>query len=368
MKIGVIGGGQLGRMLALQGADLGFEVHIYSEHSDDPAAQVTRFWHQGKIGEQEKLNAFFQKVDVVTFESEFIPPGPVAEAVQRTKVPVRPAFDLIALLSDRATQKDLLIKNKVPTADFVVVSSASELENFFRQHKKGMVGKQRLFGYDGYGTFILKSSADLQNFLQDHGGRLNDFIFEPIVPFRRELAISLARDGSGHVIFLPLVEWKARDKKCHWVKGPAKHKALSAVKNRLKAFVNKTDYRGLITFELFDVGNGLLVNEVAPRVHNSAHYSLNGLSRDQFQLHLLAVATDTLTGDPQPLTGGFAMVNLVGRTNEAPRLETTKQGFLHWYGKKENRPGRKMGHINAVAKSADEALKLALNEEKKFKL
>jgi 5-(carboxyamino)imidazole ribonucleotide synthase len=376
MRIGILGGGQLGRMLALKGAELGYEMHVFSEHASDPAALVTRFWHQGVVGRSPAsaaaLAAFFRNVDVVTFESEFLSPDPLLTATQSTRIPVRPSVEVMAQLRERSTQKVLLEKHKVTAAETVLPKNASELHEFFARVRAkkspGIVGKQRLFGYDGYGTFILQTPAQVDGFLRDQESHLDQFIFEPMVKFKRELAISVVRDINGNVTFLPLVEWKARDKKCHWVKGPVKHKALTALKKSLKQFVTKIDYCGLITFELFDLGNKLIVNEVAPRVHNSAHYSLNALTHDQFQMHLLAISTGELKTDPKLIAGGFAMANLTGTGEMTPQLDYKTDAFLHWYGKNQNRAGRKMGHLNTVGKTADEALRLALREEKRFKL
>lgn len=371
-KVGVLGGGQLGRMMALKGAELGYEVHIFSEHSTDPAAQVTRHWHSGMIGSSEAqlatLTEFFKSVDVVTFESEFIPPEPIKAAALRSQVPVRPSIDLMAALRERGSQKALLQKYKVPTTFTAEPRTINEVKEFYKLQKNGIVAKKRLFGYDGYGTFLIRSPRELEAFCHEYGDVLSQFIFEPIVRFKRELAISLARDLAGHIVFFPLVEWKARDKKCHWVKGPTQHKALKALKRSLKNFAQKIDYVGFISFELFDLGGSVVVNEVAPRVHNSAHYSLNALSYDQFQAHLLAITSENLKSEPVPHTRGFAMVNLVGASDSEPTFPTHLKAHLHWYGKTQNRPGRKMGHLNTLAQHADEALRLALHEEKRFKL
>ena len=181
------------------------------------------------------------------------------------------------------------------------------------------------------------------------GGR---FIAEPFLPFQRELAISAARNGK-ETVFTPLVETFQENSRCLWVRGPVFHKEESGLKRKIVQFLDAVNYRGLIAFELFDMGDRLLVNETAPRVHNSGHYSLNGLSEDQFTLHLKAILGFPLQ-TPKAFCG-FAMLNLLGgrRDKQKPGL---KQFHFHWYGKEDIRPGRKMGHVTALAESPEKAL------------
>ncbi|MEK6554702.1 MAG: ATP-grasp domain-containing protein, partial [Bdellovibrionota bacterium] len=210
-----------------------------------------------------------------------------------------------------------------------------------------------------------------------------EYIAENLVTFSRELAVSAVRDINGHILWTPVVEWKARDSKCWWVKGPVKHKNIDKLKRNLSSLLQKINYIGFISFELFDTKKGLFINEVAPRVHNSAHYSLNALPIDQFQLHLMAIAGLSLkkmgpnNSTLNPISKSFAMVNLVGKEiAETSKLEVKLKralplisgaGFLHWYNKDTEKPGRKMGHINVCSsESADKALKKALSLEKEF--
>jgi 5-(carboxyamino)imidazole ribonucleotide synthase len=395
MKIGILGGGQLARMMALRGAELGLEVSILSEKKNDPAAQVVQNWQAGSIDDTVAVQRFFSNVDAVTFESEFINTKKLESKLNSALLKkVQPTISCIGTLQDRTTQKTLLTENKIPTAPFIASPDQLQLKDFFKASRNGIVCKKRTNGYDGYGTFLLRSETDLAQFISENSkvgagastnGQFNgdDFIAEDLIPFQRELAISAVRDINGHVLWTPLIEWKARDNKCWWVKGPIKHKSIEKLKRSLSSLLQKINYIGFISFELFDSKKGLIVNEVAPRVHNSAHYTLNALIADQFQLHLLAIAGLSLkkTGPHNstltPITKSFAMVNLIGReTNEAghyeAKLNTIRPliagaGFLHWYNKDIEKPGRKMGHINVCSPfSADKALKKALQLEKEF--
>ena len=149
--------------------------------------------------------------------------------------------------------------------------------------------------------------------------------------------------------------------RCLWVKGPVEHKKINHLKNKISRFLQDIGYQGLITFELFDTGSELLINELAPRVHNSGHYSLNAMSEDQFTLHLKAVFNFPLQSPK--VSQGFAMLNLLGGRKESKWKELKKFHF-HWYGKTINRPGRKMGHVNVTAETAEEALNKLMNVKK----
>jgi 5-(carboxyamino)imidazole ribonucleotide synthase len=364
-KIGVLGGGQLARMLAIKGHELGFEMHVLSREASDPAAQVVRMHHVGNPDNPSDLIAFLNRVDVATFESEFLDSQRLIKAADSAQKTVFPLPGLMGELQDRLSQKQLLGKYRLPTLPFTAVSSLPEASAFWREHQGGIVLKKRRFGYDGYGTYHVRKESDLQAAFAKSGAEF--FIAEPRVTFKRELAVTLVREKSGAIITFPLVETRQVNSRCFWVKGPVRHRKFSQILLQLKRFVRGIDYVGAIAFELFDLGNNLVINEIAPRVHNSAHYSLDALSLDQFSAHILAVAGRPLP-KPQAWSKGFAMVNLLGKSSNAPRLVTPEGVCLHWYGKNENRPGRKMGHLNALAESAEVALQRALKAEKKFTL
>lgn len=367
MKIGILGGGQLARMLAHESAKLKLTIHVLSPNADDPAAQVSGVhWTQGSPDNAIDLRAFLTGVDVVTFESEFVSPELVREASTGLKVKIRPSLKALSTLRERSTQKQALVKSGIATSPFISPVSAAELVSFFDSAKRGIVLKKKLFGYDGFGTFIIRERAELDLFLREHS--VIDFIAEERVVFRRELAVSLARDVKGNIVFLPIVEWKARRNQCWWVKGPVISSRAQKLKKDLKKLAADLDYCGLLTFELFETSSGLLVNEVAPRVHNSAHHSIDSMALNQFQAHLIAMSGGSLKGGT--VRKPFAMVNLVGEKNGVARAPVpsakAKGSFLHWYGKTESRPGRKMGHVTVLANSADAALKRALTLEKTY--
>lgn len=366
-RIGILGGGQLARMMALKAHELGYEPHIYSAKGTDPAAQVVRHFFRGDLDNPEALRSFLGTVDLVTFESEFLDSEILANAEGGVNHKIYPRPQTMGLLQDRLSQKGLLLESKLNTLPFCDVNRFEDAAEFLKLHRGGIALKQRRFGYDGYGTFMVKSEAELRQLFEHWGLKAPALIAEPLCKFKRELALSVVRNHSGECVFLPLVQTHQVDSRCKWVKGPIKHRGLQTLQSRIKAFVKRIHYVGIMAFELFDVGGDLIINELAPRVHNSAHYSLDALSLDQFSYHLMAL-TNAKLKPPRLLNSGFAMVNLLGQSDNVAQWSEPIEVKLHWYGKLDNRPGRKMGHLNAVAKTADEALRLAQAAERKFQL
>ena len=358
-RVGILGGGQLARMLAHAGQQMGFEVHVLCSEAHEPAAQVTSFCQLGSIEQPEVLKKFLGEIDFLTFESEFVDMDLLEKvAGEFAKPPVIfPAISVMRNLQSRRSQKELLVKEKLPTADFIVVSTALDLALAWKKFPRGFVLKKNRGGYDGNGTFYVRSEADLKNLSENFPGLC---IAEKLISFKREMAVT-AVCGEKDFFFLPLVESKQTQSRCDWVQGPAKHPAWTKLGKKIQAALKKMHYRGVISFELFDTGKELLINEVAPRVHNSAHYSINALSSSQFDLHLMA-GMGLRLAPPKVLGKKFLMTNLVGESKNNFIFPNDLNGHLHWYGKKENRPGRKMGHLNYL----DTSLPLALKERKRI--
>ena len=364
LKLGILGAGQLARMLALSGSPLGLRVRVLAANSAEPAAQVSGDVTIGSLTDESALKKFADGLDAITFESEFVDTDLLRRSLPAS-VRLFPSLEAIERIQDRLTQKQLLTDARIPTSPWMKVNSLNDLETAHSRFSQGYVLKQRRFGYDGYGTFVFREGAPLD------AGVLNKskfgFIAEEFVPFKRELAISFVRSSDGKFLALPLVESVQRDSRCFSVCGPVKHAGVAKLTASFKKLMQQIDYLGILAVELFDTGKQLLVNELAPRVHNSAHYSQNALQCDQFEYHLRAGL-----GMPLPpvemLRPGFAMVNLLGEGGSEIHLSPSIAGKLHWYGKSENREGRKLGHINTLDKNPKSALKRALKWRKEFKL
>lgn len=367
--IGILGGGQLARMLVLEAHRLNLPVKVLSPSEDDPARAVTGNWVQGNPNAPKDLLGFLRVCSTVTFESEFYDAAAISEASKQTKTPVFPAPDLMARLQDRLSQKNLFDEFEIPTANWRPVDSAQDAVVAYVAFDGDVVFKKRRGGYDGYGTFIVRSDRELGTFAND--GLKEPFIAERRIDFKREVAVIAVRDLHGRVFFYPFVESKQKDSRCLWVRGPLKeNRALAEMKKQLARFLDGIDYVGAMGIELFETKSGYVVNEIAPRVHNTGHYTMDAFSLGQFALHLRAVAGLGIFEDARgkvpaarPLAKAFAMWNLLGS-----HRKVTKRGFLtpwlakptdaalHWYGKIEARTGRKMGHVNTVDLTPEKAL------------
>lgn len=363
LKVGYLGGGQLARMLAESAHNMGLEAHVLSLKADSPAAQVTRHWHQGSIDDSKALSDFLKTVDVATFESEFLNPEKLKTAVISSKGQIFPSPELMALLQDRKTQKELFDKYNLATSPWAAVNTQQDIDDFMQSHGLPVVFKKRFFGYDGYGTFVIKNKKQLNDFINSEL-QPDLFIVEKFIPFKKECAVIVARSQDQSFTHLPFVESFQKDARCDWVKGPFKSKITDGVIKTLKGFLKKIDYVGVMGIEFFVTGKTLLINEIAPRVHNTGHYSQNTKGLSQFDLHNMCLLGLKLPKEIK-IKQGFAMANLIG---SGAKVQLKPLAGLHWYGKKENRQGRKMGHINTTASTADEALETVLKKRKGLQL
>lgn len=359
VRLGILGGGQLARMIAVKSHAMGIQPYILSSHPQDPAAQVTPHFIQGKLNSKKDLKNFLKKVDLAIFENEFVDMTLLSSIVAKSKIPVHPKPKTMHLLQDRMKQKKLLQKHSIPTSNFIEIHSHKQIQNLSKMFPKKVVFKKNLKGYDGTGILIvkdIKQTKEIQQFVKKN----TKLIAEEYVPFKKELAIILVRNRKKQIIELPLVETHQQDACCLWVKGPVQHAQKDSLVKKLKIMMDEIDYEGVMAFELFETKEGsLMVNELAPRVHNSGHYSLDALSEDQFSLHIKAVLNLDLQTSKK-FSGGFAMLNLLGEKQSKQWLPPAGTN-LYWYGKKESWPGRKMGHINNLDSSPNKALSVLLD-------
>jgi 5-(carboxyamino)imidazole ribonucleotide synthase len=363
VKIGFLGDGQLARMMVLEAHRLGLEPHVLTENPHSPAAQTTCQAYFGKLQDIKALQAFAEKVDYLTFESEFVPASALSALESLPAVKVFPKISTMKTLQNRLSQKQMLEKFKIPTAPFFPVIDPSDLEPLWQAFDGPFVIKKNFGGYDGYGTFFARKISDLKDLAETLKPEAQGYLAEKMIPFQRELAAILIRSQKGQTLALPLVETKQLDGKCDWVQGPIRHARWPALSKKLFRMMKALDYVGCLGVEMFDEGPRLWINELAPRVHNSGHYSQDALLESQFSLHLLAGLGAKLP-PIHVLSPHFVMANLIGGDGEG--RQGILSGKLHLYGKIEARPGRKMGHINYLGAKGSNLLSLALKERKKF--
>jgi 5-(carboxyamino)imidazole ribonucleotide synthase len=366
-KIGFLGGGQLARMMILEAHRLGLEPHVFTANANDPAAQATRFTTIGKLQDIKSLENFLEKMDLVTFESEFAPPETLKALEKSSKKRIFPSPEIMRVLQNRLSQKQTLQKFKIPTAHFFPVSTAQDLMAAWNSLNGAFVLKKNFGGYDGYGTFFAKKISDLKGLEEKLQTEPQGFIAEQMISFQRELAAIFVRSANGKTLCLPLVETHQTQGRCDWVRGPLTHKQWPFMQKKIFKMMKGLDYVGALGVEMFDTGRELLVNELAPRVHNSGHYSQQALLESQFTLHLKAGLGEHLN-PVQVLAPQFVMTNLLGESDKELVPPNDLKGVLHLYGKTENRPGRKMGHVNYLGPKGSKLLSAALKERKKFQL
>lgn len=348
--IGILGGGQLGRMLAMAAARLGLRCQVFSPDPDSPAFDVVLNATCAEYADVEALELFANDVDIITYEFENVPAA--TAMVLAARRPVLPAQKILETTQDRLIEKDFVKRLGIGTADYADVSSVETLQAAIARIGLPAVIKTRRFGYDGKGQAIIREGDDPAQVWEDLGTK--SAILEAFVPFEREISVIAARSADGEVECYDVTENEHRDHILKISRAPAAISDALAADARVVAekIANALDYVGVLAVELFVVaGNGgphVLVNEIAPRVHNSGHWTLDGASISQFEQHIRAIAGWPLG---KPIRHGeVTMTNLIGDDIlDYEQWLTVPGATVHLYGKGAPRPGRKMGHVTEVA-------------------
>ena len=343
--IGILGGGQLGRMLSLAAARLGFRCHIFEPGANPPAGQVAGALTTARYEDEAALRAFAGSVDVITYEFENIPTSAldILEALK----PVRPGRMALRVSQDRLVEKAFLNDLGLKTAPFAAVDDAVDLAEAMAEIGLPAILKTRRFGYDGKGQARIKSENDAAQALADMAGA--PAILEGFVDFSHEVSVIGARSAAGGIACFDPGENVHEGGILRTTTVPARLSAAQRTDAVLLAgrILDKLDYIGVMGIELFVTAAGLVVNEIAPRVHNSGHWTQQGCSTDQFEQHIRAVAGWPL-GDGSRYAD-VVMENLIGDDmDRVPLIAQEPAASLHLYGKAEVKAGRKMGHVNRV--------------------
>ena len=350
--VGVIGGGQLARMMMPPAINLGLEIRVFAESESSPAEMAATAI--GDYTNVDSVFAFAQGCDVVTFDHEHVPQIVLAELVRRG-ITVRPSPESLIFAQDKLLMRERLAALGIPVPGWAKASTAAEVDSFLHEYGGRVVAKVARGGYDGKGVRVITSSADITQWLTALAPG-ESLLLEELVSFRRELAQLVARRPSGELALWPVVETVQQDGVCSEVIAPAPHSAgrIADVAAQIAADIAEgLNVTGVMAVELFETTDDrILVNELAMRPHNSGHWSIDGSTTSQFEQHLRAVLDLPLgaTGLTEPFS---VMVNILGgpqtgglpsRYAQAMKLHPTAK--FHSYGK-EGRPGRKVGHVTA---------------------
>ncbi|WP_386625396.1 5-(carboxyamino)imidazole ribonucleotide synthase [Sulfitobacter geojensis] len=345
--IGILGGGQLGRMLSVAAARLGFKTHIFEPGANPPAGHVADAVTTASYEDADALRSFAAACDVVTFEFENVPTA--ALDLIEAQVPIRPGREALRISQDRLTEKEFLQALGLTVAPFADVSDTAAMATAVATIGAPSILKTRRFGYDGKGQARLRTPDDADQAFADMNGA--PAVLEGFVDFTHEVSVIAARSPAGDVACYDPGENVHRDGILHSTTVPAKltsSQRMDAVLLAAKV-LNALDYVGVLGVELFVTRQGLIVNEIAPRVHNSGHWTQNGCTVDQFEQHIRAI-TGWPLGDGSR-HADVVMENLIGDDmDRVPALAAEKDTALHLYGKAEVKAGRKMGHVNRITR------------------
>ncbi|MBP0482354.1 5-(carboxyamino)imidazole ribonucleotide synthase [Sagittula salina] len=343
--IGILGGGQLGRMLSVAASRLGFRTVIFEPGADCPASHVAQAHIQASYEDAAALRRFAERVDVITYEFENIPTSAldILEALR----PIHPNREALRISQDRLTEKTFLSNLGLTTAPFADIPDAAALDGALQTIGTPSILKTRRFGYDGKGQARLSSPREAAQAFSDMNGA--PAILEGFVDFSLEVSIIAARSQDGQVSAYDPGENVHEGGILRTTTVPAKIPARLQTDAVLLAakILNALEYVGVMGVELFVTPTALIVNEIAPRVHNSGHWTQNGCTVDQFEQHIRAVAGWPLGNGERH--SDVTMANLIGDDmDRVPALAQDGACALHLYGKAEVKPGRKMGHVNRV--------------------
>ena len=346
-KIGILGGGQLGRMLSVAASRLGFKCHVYEPSENPPAGDTSAMLTTASYEDTGALKQFAQSVDIVTFEFENVP----VEALDFIEpiVKISPSRHALQISQDRLIEKEFLNDLGLETAPYFKVDNRVELTNALEKIQSPSILKTRKFGYDGKGQVKIESKKDVVGAIESFTG--SDFILEGVVNFSKEISVIAARNSNGQIACFDPGENVHINSILDTTVVPCKlpRPIITDAILLTSSILEALNYVGVLGVELFVTKNKLIVNEIAPRVHNSGHWTQDGCIVDQFEQHIRAISGWSL-GDGSRFVN-VTMKNLIGDDILAiSKLMQEPNTAIHLYGKEEIRPNRKMGHVNHLSK------------------
>jgi 5-(carboxyamino)imidazole ribonucleotide synthase len=364
-RIGFVGGGQLGRMLGLAAKSMGFYVTVIDPTPNSPAGQVVDRQIIADFKDEEAIRELASLSDFLTFEIE-LANAAILDEVAGSGVKVNPSAITLSVIKDKFLQKQFLHKAQIPTAESKVVETQEDIKKAGSEFGYPLLLKARLDAYDGKGNALIKHESDIPGAMAKLKHRT--LYIEKFVPFTKELAVMVARSTTGEIVSYPVVETIHKNNICHTVIAPAE--VSVTVKKKAQHIAEKTmkslKGAGVFGIEMFLTKKGeVLVNEIAPRVHNSGHYTTEACVTSQFEQHIRAV-TGLPLGSTDMIAPHAVMVNILGDRQGKAQVKGLDKALaipglsVHIYGKEETKIERKMGHITAIDKTASGALKKAV--------
>lgn len=375
--IGFLGAGQLARMSSLKAFELGIQVAVFSDRSEnEPVQFMTPHSYTGSFDDVESMLQFAKKCDLITLENEFIDSGVLAKLQKKSGTPIYPSPKSFSLIENKLIEKQTFENAGIPVTPYKRVKEERDLVQFGKSHGWPFLLKSSKGGYDGYGNETVRSPGQAKRAFDLLGGSDgHELIAEAFVDFTHELAVQVARNETGHIVY-PCCETVQKNHICVAVKTPAsipESKQKEAQKLALKA-TESIEGKGIFAFEFFLTADGrILLNESAPRPHNSGHYSIEGCVASQFENHVRAVLGLPL-GSPELNRPAAAMINLLGKHERIACVEGAEQalsepsGHLHVYGKLISKPGRKMAHYTLLGEEPEATYAKALQLTETIKI
>jgi 5-(carboxyamino)imidazole ribonucleotide synthase len=356
--MGILGGGQLGRMMCLAAKYMGYRVMVLDPAADCPAGQVSDKLIAAPYDDVAALHLLLQQCDVVTYEFENVP----LKAAQLLEAKLPQSSRLLEITQNRILEKAAVRNLGLATVPYTPITSPDDLTSFgdiYVQEPYRLIVKTALGGYDGKGQYVIENTEDWNAFVKDHYRADRHYVAETAVVFDKELSVIVCRNASGDMNVFPVAENIHRNQILHKSIVPARiepdlKERIAAMAQQLAGGLNLV---GTLAIELFLVGDDILVNELAPRPHNSGHYTLDACTTSQFEQHIRAICNLPL-GEVR-LFSPVVMLNILGE--DMAFLNRKKVGVhkLHLYGKTDSREGRKMGHINILADNLDECITIS---------
>ena len=371
IRIGILGGGQLARMSAFQAYKLGFEIAILEKEFQSPAGQLTKYEYVGWVNDKDLLKQFSADCDIITLENEFIDYQDL-QFIESLGTKVLPSSKTISLIQDKFIQKRTLAKNGIPVPDFIAVKPELNYNKISGILGARFILKSRKMGYDGYGNALVTSEKSYIEGIRKLSKRHSELMAEQYINFKKELAVMIVRTKK-EIKAYPVVETIQKNHICHTVIAPAQieKKYLKETEKIAIKSVEAVKGIGLFGVELFITENNkLLVNEMAPRPHNSGHYTIEACVTSQFENHIRSVLNLPL-GAANMVEPYAVMINLLGKKKGLGIVENYNEPLenekvhLHIYGKADSRYGRKMGHITMTGDNLKNIFRQVKGSEKR---